>query len=135
MLRIRNLLNLAQHSSRINCAFPEISPCALTLLNGSFISQLIGIQTTFIPYRFSSFSTNNNNDKSSSANQTQSIGDYHTLTEYNAYNMIANLSDNERASLSKALSKYNSDKIKSKFQGKFLNAYSKLAICYTKMLI
>lgn len=120
MLRIRNLLNLAQHSSKINSAFTEISPCT------HLISQLLDIQTTCIPYRCLSRSSIYNGEKSST-NQT-----HHTLTEYNAYDMIANLSDNERASLSKALSTYNSDKIKSKFQGKFWQTSACLKITIIK---
>lgn len=54
------------------------------------------------------------------SNQTPNIGEYDTLTEYHAYDMIHKLSENDRASLLKALNKYNSDKIKSKFQGNSL---------------
>lgn len=58
-------------------------------------------------------------------NQTQNIGEYDTLTEYHAYDMIHKLSDNDRKSLSKALNKYESEKIKSKFQGNCWSVYFK----------
>lgn len=122
MFKIRNLPKLAQHLNKFNSAFyfTSINPCTHPLLNGkngSVISKAIDTQTTCIAYRFISYSFTKHSDKSSASNQTQNIGDYDTLTEYNAYDMIHKLSDNERASLSKALSKYNSDKTKSKFQG------------------
>lgn len=41
------------------------------------------------------------------------------LTEYHAFDMIHKLSDNDRKSLSKALSRYDSEKTKSKFQGNY----------------
>lgn len=79
-----------------------------TLSDHSDISHVKNIQTT----------AKNYTGKSSS--QTPNIGEYDTLTEYHAYDMIHKLSENDRASLLKALNKYNSDKIKSKFQGNFL---------------
>lgn len=101
-------------------------PHILTKSNSAatVIEPYIGIQT-ILPCIPSRFITNSIakccTDKSPSAsNTTPNIGGYDTLTEYHAYDMIHRLSDNDRASLSKALSKYNSDKIKSKFQGKFL---------------
>lgn len=111
MFKIRNLPKLAQHLNKINSAsyFTSINPCTHTLLNASVISKLIDKQTTCIAYRFVSYSSSNH------SNKTQNVGD--TLTEYNAYDMIHKLSDNERVSLSKALNKYNSDKTKSKLQG------------------
>lgn len=63
-------------------------------------------------------------------NQTQNIGEYDTLTEYHAYDMIHKLSDNDRKSLSKALNKYESEKIKSKFQGNFWSVYFK-KLCHS----
>lgn len=53
----------------------------------------------------------------STQNQPPNIGDFDTLTEYQAYDMIHKLSEKDRVSLSKALSKFDSEKTKSKFQG------------------
>lgn len=52
----------------------------------------------------------------SDQDHTAKIGE---LTEFQAYDMIHKLSDNDRKSLSNALSRYDSEKTKSKFQGKF----------------
>lgn len=64
----------------------------------------------------------NENDKNPAKNTTN-IGEYNTLTEYQAYDMIHKLSDNDRASLSSALNKFDSELIKSKFQGKIAWAH------------
>lgn len=87
------------------------------------------MQSSVYSYRYFTKSTINYKNTESSAqfttkstniNSTPNIGEYDTLTEYQAYDMIYKLSDNDRESLSKALSKYESDKIKSKFQGNLL---------------
>lgn len=94
-----------------------------TLCNRFVISHVKDTQITCISCRFFTCSPEKFSGKStSSSNQTPNIGEYDTLTEYHAYDMIHKLSDNDRASLLKALSKYNSDKIKSKFQGNFFSA-------------
>lgn len=54
-------------------------------------------------------------EQPSASEQTPKVGE---LTEYHAFDMIHKLSDNDRKSLSKALSRYDSEKTKSKFQGK-----------------
>lgn len=59
----------------------------------------------------------NINENVSNTTDASDTGDSDTLTEYQAYDMIHKLNDNERASLSSALNKYDSEKIKSKFQG------------------
>lgn len=80
--------------------------------------------TTGVSYRYLTSSAAHNGEKSSSAaDQTRSIGEYDTLTEYHAYDMIHKLSDNDRASLSKALNRYGSEKVKSKLQGNFRSMY------------
>lgn len=56
-------------------------------------------------------------DTRSNTKATSNIGEYDTLTEYQAYDMIHKLSDNDRTSLLGALNKYGSEKIKSKLQG------------------
>lgn len=61
--------------------------------------------------------TKSTETKTANTNPTSNIGEYDTLTEYQAYDMIHKLSDNDRLSLSKALNNYESDKIKTKFQG------------------
>lgn len=72
----------------------------------SVINQNKNIQTTCMSYRSIMRLAANKSDQSTS--QTD------TLTEDQAYDMIHKLSDNDRASLSKAL---NSFEKKSKFQG------------------
>ena len=52
------------------------------------------------------------------SDQTDKIGE---LTEYHAYDMIHKLTDNDRKALSNALSRYDSEKTKSKFQGELSN--------------
>lgn len=66
------------------------SECRKTFLNG-FIQML--------PY---STKSNDNNV---------------TLTDYQAFDMIHKLTDEDRGALTKALNQYESNKIKSKFQG------------------
>lgn len=78
--------------------------------------------TTSISYRFLTHSavycTSNDKKSPSTSDQTRNIGEYDTLTEYHAYDMIFKLSDNDRKALSNALNKYDSEKFKSKLQGK-----------------
>lgn len=50
-----------------------------------------------------------------------------TLTDVQAYDMIHQLDDAERAALTKAINQYESNKIKSKFQGEKLS-YKKMCI-------
>lgn len=61
--------------------------------------------------------TTNTNENVTNTKSASDTVDSDTLTEYQAYDMIHKLSDNERASLSSAINKYDSEKIKSKFQG------------------
>lgn len=58
------------------------------------------------------------------SDQTANVGE---LTEYSAYDMIHKLSDNDRKSLSKALSRFDSEKTKSKFQGEFYSYSYKIS--------
>lgn len=58
-------------------------------------------------------------EQPSTPDQTAKIGE---LTEYHAYDMIHKLSDNDRKALSTALSRYDSEKIKSQFQMKLAAA-------------
>lgn len=73
-------------------------------------------------------SNTNENDKNPAKNTTN-IGEYDTITEYQAYDMIHKLSDKDRASLSSALNKFDSELIKSKFQGKMRRRNSKIMPC------
>lgn len=108
---------LAQFLTKATIVDPYIAVSSKIFSNTSAVSQL-GIQISCIPCRLLAYSSINfSSDKS---NSPPNIGEYDTLTEYHAYDMIHKLSDNDRASLSKALSKYNSDKIKSKFQGRLI---------------
>lgn len=103
------------------------SHIAVSLLrrNVSVISHVKDTaHTTGISYRYLTNSAVHYGEKSSSAaDQTRSIGEYDTLTEYHAYDMIHKLSDNDRASLSKALNRYGSEKVKSKLQGNYRSMY------------
>lgn len=65
-------------------------------------------------YRFFMHSSIKYVEQSSASDQTAKIGE---LTEFQAYDMIHKLSDNDRKSLLNALSRYDSEKTKSKFQG------------------
>lgn len=126
MFGVRNLINLSSQLAK-NSSTVRISS---KLCTNKFV--ICHVQNTSrrpaYSYRHFTQSSTNYNDtttKSSETtkpteNSTPNIGEYDMLTEYHAYDMIYKLSDNDRASLSKALSKYDSDKIKSKFQGKNL---------------
>lgn len=70
----------------------------------------------------------NDADTRSNAKTTSNIGEYDTLTEYQAYDMIHKLSDSDRTSLSSALNKFDSEKIKSKLQGERCVGASRTAI-------
>lgn len=118
MFGIRNLSKLKQYLTKSNST---VTVSLHTLSNRFIISHVKDTQTTCNAYRFFMCSAVKHTGKSSStSNQTPNIGEYDTLTEYHAYDMIHKLSENDRASLLKALNKYNSDRIKSKFQGNFL---------------
>lgn len=73
--------------------------------------------------------TNTNENDENPAKKTTNIGEYDTLTEYQAYDMIHKLSDSDRVSLSSALNKFDSELIKSKFQGKMRGRHSKIMPC------
>lgn len=122
MFGIRNLSKLRSYLPKSNLIVATINSHVTvsfqTLSNHSVISHVKNIQITCNTYRFYMSSAIKHTGKSS--NQTPNIGEYDTLTEYHAYDMIHKLSENDRASLLKALNKYNSDKIKSKFQGNYL---------------
>lgn len=135
MFGIRNLSKLTQQLIKTNSTIAAINSTHVTvslqtLSNQSLISHVKDTQTTCISYRLFTHSTVKHTEKSSTnaTHQTPNIGEYDTLTEYHAYDMIHKLSDNDRASLSKALNKYDSDKIKSKFQGKFYALITLLGI-------
>lgn len=66
-------------------------------------------------YRWFTQSSVNYIDQTPASDSTPKIGE---LTEYHAFDMIHKLSDNDRKVLSKALSRYDSEKTKSKLQGK-----------------
>lgn len=118
MLRIRHFSTSLQNIPKFSTVIKSyITKSERTLFNNPIISRTQDTQTTWSSYRFLTHSTANHSEKLSS--ETPRIGEYDTLTEYHAYDMIHKLSDNDRASLSKALSKYDSEKIKSKFQGNF----------------
>lgn len=68
-------------------------------------------------YRFFMHSSALHIEQPSNTDQPPKIGE---LTEYHAYDMIHKLSDNDRKSLSRALSRYDSEKTKSKFQGEII---------------
>lgn len=46
------------------------------------------------------------------------------ISDYQAYDMVYKLTDKERASLKKALNQYESDQVKSKFQGKYIYCWN-----------
>lgn len=122
MFGIRNCSKLLQHWTKLNSTVTVINPhvTALfqTLPNHTVINHVKDTQTSCTSYRFFMCSAVKHTGKSSStSNKTPNIGEYDTLSEFQAYDMIHKLSNNDRASLLKALNKYNSDKIKSKFQG------------------
>lgn len=128
MLGIRNLRRFPHHYTKLNSSITYSSNLsAWKLSNQNVICHVKNIPKPVSAYRFSTQSTTNYNDtttKSSSSpttNSTSNNGEPDTLTEYHAYDMIHKLSDDERISLSKALSKFESDKIKSKFQGKLID--------------
>lgn len=110
---LRNFPNLKQYIPKYYSTFRVISShnkflkCSII----SHVNQSCGSRRSVM------ISAANHNDQESTK-----IGEYDTLTEYHAYDMIHKLSDNDRAFLSKALSRYNSEKTKSKFQGTFLFA-------------
>lgn len=134
MIRIRNFSTFTKFNSTVpfSCAHSSANAWKL-LLRQSVICQhnnnnndVVG--NIRIPYRFITQSTTNFENKSTtkspesvetSVNQSTapSIGEYDTLTEYHALDILIKLSDNDRNALKKALSKYDSDQIKSKFQG------------------
>lgn len=124
MFGMRNLLKLTSHVTKSN--FTGINthePILLqTLSNHSVISRMKDTHAICISHRLimcSASAAKHSDESSSATHPTPNIGEYDTLTEYHAYDMIHKLSDNDRASLLKALNKYNSDKIKTKFQGEF----------------
>lgn len=78
----------------------------------SVVSKEKNTQTSCVPVRSLMHFTSNKNDQSMS-----SVSD--TLTEYNAYDMIHKLSENDRECLSKALSSFER---KTKFQGKLASS-------------
>lgn len=133
MFGVQKLPILLKHSSKRYSTLPFKninSHIAVSLLrrNVSVISHVKDTaHTTGISYRYLTNSAVHYGEKSSSAaDQTRSIGEYDTLTEYHAYDMIHKLSDNDRASLSKALNRYGSEKVKSKLQGNFsIDVFSK----------
>lgn len=64
--------------------------------------------------------TNGLIQKLSYANKTSKADDKNeSLTDYQAYDMVHKLTDGDRAALTKALNQFESNKIKSKFQGEF----------------
>lgn len=136
MIGIRNFSSFTKFNSTVpfSCAFSSANPWKL-LSRQSVICHHNNnnnnnnvVENFRIPYRFITQSTTHFENKSTtkspesnatSANQSTapSIGEYDTLTEYHAYDILIKLSDNDRDALKKALNKYDSDQIKSKFQG------------------
>lgn len=108
MFVIRNLVKYHSATKSIACAPVEVLTSQNVIIN-------LKIPPNF--YRFFTQKSTSNETKIANTNPTSNIGEYDTLTEYQAYDMIHKLSDNDRLSLSKALNNYESDKIKSKFQG------------------
>lgn len=123
MIGLRSLLNLTQSLPKCSSTVTAINShitVSLQTLSNRFVISTKDTQTTYISCRFFMCSVVKQTGKSSpTSNHTPNIGEYDTLTEYHAYDMIHKLSENDRASLLKALNKFNSDKIKSKFQGNF----------------
>lgn len=133
MFGIRHLSRLQQYLTKSNS---KVTASLQTLSNRSVISHVKDTQITCISCRFLTCSPEKFSGKSTSASkQTPNIGEYDTLTEYHAYDMIHKLSDNDRASLLKALSKYNSDKVKSKFQGNKSGIISKNTVCFFIIIV
>lgn len=89
----------------------------IPLLCHRTITQTTTLLTPATTTTTPSTGTTNLNDNVTNTKGATDIGENDTLTEYQAYDMIHKLSDNERVSLSSALNKYDSEKIKSKFQG------------------
>lgn len=130
MYSYRNLSVLPR--SFIKCYSTITHNCPYAAATTSFQHQKLichhqkYIQSTVVPYRyltqspvrFDNAATTTKTTAKSSKDPQSNVGEYDTLTEYQAYDMIYKLSDNDRGAITKALSKYESDKIKSKFQGK-----------------
>lgn len=133
MIGIRNLSRFTLFNSTVPFACAHSSANAWKLLSRqSVICQHNDnnnvVKNIRIPYRFITQSTthirNKSTTKSPESNTISenhstapSIGEYDTLTEYHAYDILVKLSDNDRNALKTALSKYDSDQIKSRFQG------------------
>lgn len=121
MLVIRKFLTLLNYFPKYHSAIRSHTNSALKGLSyRTVISHVSHTQTSYGSYRSLMHSAAKYRDQSSTiaSDQTAKIGEYDTLTEYHAYDMIHKLSDKDRTSLSKAISRYDSEKIKSKFQGK-----------------
>lgn len=125
MFGIRNVPVIVQQIARQKSVAVAKNPQISTQIS-SVISYKKDTPNSYNSYRFITHSSAKRSEKPS-AETNQSTNGENELTEYHAYDMIHKLSDNERASLSKALSKFNSDKIKSKFQGNsYIHSYKSL---------
>lgn len=78
------------------------------------LSRLLKLHSRIGSYRFFSHSSIKFTEQSSASDQTAKVGEL----IHDWYDMIYKLSDNDRKALATALTQYDSEKTKSKFEGK-----------------
>lgn len=119
MITYRSACILSRHLRKSIVPILQPSSCTSKISN-SPLCDSSSCQTRRIHlHKQSSLSVPLSRSLSTAANDASKLtGDGTTLTDVQAYDMIHQLSDAERAAVTKAINQYESNKIKSKFQGK-----------------